>query len=162
MKQYQRFIFYEDEEAYLNRMSLKGYQFKDVEDGYYEFEKKAERNYYRMAYIYNLDEEQFERWKQSLEKDCVEFVVRKGIWAFFKSDHPFHLYNASQQKEIRKHLVSSYKKTGYGFLLGAIAFELVSLVAGRSLYVGVILFSVIGLRFIYLASKYENKGRIQK
>lgn len=158
MKYYHKFEFYEEEEAYLNRMSKKGYQFINLDEGYYEFEKRPEQNYYRMAYVYNMDEKQFDSWKIELKEDEIEFMFKKGIWAFFRSNHPFHLYTVRQKREIRKKLVSSYKKTGYAFLLGSILFALAAKYVGRGLYVMVILFFLIGFIYIYQAVNYEYRG----
>lgn len=157
MKEYQKFDFYQEEEDYLSEMSARGYQIKTIDNGNYTFEQEEGRFFFRMYYISDLSDEDLDELVEQYAQDDIEIVLVDGIWAYFRSEHPFHMYNRNQQEEIMKKIAKRYRKTGYLFLLASVGFAAAAIVAGSALYVGMVIFCVLGLDYLRKSNYYRKE-----
>jgi hypothetical protein len=93
----------EREEAWLNEMAQKGFNFQDIFFARYTFtEGKPQEYYYRIELLEHYPNHPLSRkYLKFLEETGVECVTTSGRWAYFRkkaADGPFYLYSDLEAK----------------------------------------------------------------
>lgn len=115
IKKWNSFLFYTDEEKWLNEMAAKGYHLVKYSFYRYHFEIGEPGKYeYRMellnAYPTSPIGTQYINFMKDVGVECVD---TRGRWAYFRrvaSDEPFEIYtdNTSKKKHLNRVLASVF------------------------------------------------------
>ncbi|MHC1721731.1 MAG: DUF2812 domain-containing protein [Aminipila sp.] len=165
MKKFRLYLDKDEEEKWLNEMSMEGWAFKKFFLGWYTFEASEPGEYYYQIDLLNNWDGNKKDFSCFMEESGVEVISQWYRWVFIRkksSDGPFEMYTDGESKIAQYTRIKNFFFVGFLIELICLLIEInCAIQANTNTFWGFVLFLGM-LVLVFLKMVWKCKWKIQQ